>query len=139
MKISKAKLRQIIKEEFGASVLGSPQDNPPGGHLRFPEDRPERPPPKSWGDGHPPEEEAAADEAKEEEVTKASLVAELTKRARKWAATPAIQPSEVQVWIEYSDRLMNLAEQGNLSQNNITSHLDRVITQLEKSVGIKEQ
>jgi len=134
MKISKTRLKEIIKEEFRASDLGLPQDNPPGGRLHLPKDRPERPPPESWVDGRPPEEEA-----EEEAITKASLVAELTKRARKWAATPAIQPSEVQVWIEYSDRLMNLAEQGNLSQNNITSRLDRVIAQLEKSVGIKEK
>jgi len=134
MKITKQRLKEIIKEEFRASALGPPQDNPPGGRLHFPEDRPERPPPESWVDGRPPEEEG-----EEEAITKASLVAELTKRARKWAATPAIQPSEVQVWIEYSDRLMNLAEQGNLSQNSITSRLDRVIAQLEKSVGIKEK
>ena len=132
MKITKQRLKEIIKEEL--SELGMPQDNPPGGRLHFPEDRPEQPPPESWVKGRPPEEEA-----EEEAITKASLVAELTKRARIWSANATITPAEVKVWMGFSDRLMKLASAGNLAQTSIINPISAAIEKFEDSKDSLEE
>jgi len=115
MKITKQRLKEIIKEEL--DYVGAEAEKENSGQIDI------------------VPSEVSPDAPEEEEVTKANLVALLRTRAQDWAADPKVQIGEVRTWMNYSDRLMSLAKGANISNPHYTRPLERLFVQLEKTAS----
>ena len=126
MKITKQRLKEIIKEELSdiRHNFTEPPSAPPGDEPADRHYNNERPPP---------------DKKEDPEITKAGLVKELTTRARIWSADATITPAEVEVWMGFSDRLMKLASTGNLAATSITKPISDAIAKFEGSKDSLEE
>ena len=129
MKITKQRLKEIIKEEL--SELNS------NVARNFTE--PTTPPGDESADRHYNNERPPPDKKEDPEITKAGLVKELTTRARIWSADATITPAEVEVWMGFSDRLMKLASTGNLAATSITKPISDAIAKFEGSKDSLEE